>query len=113
MKFSKNKKLEKYIGEEIIDFLKKKGLYDLYYFNLEQYFNKIIKDCNDTLPSNVSVPIQDNCILGTKSEILNSVKFYFYQQHRQKIVILSFFHPLSDNRFQNICTAFYTKHSSV
>lgn len=44
MKFSKNKKLEKYIGEEIIDFLKKKGLYDLYYFNLEQYFNKIIKE---------------------------------------------------------------------
>lgn len=39
-------------------------------------FSKIIKDCNDTLPSNVSVPIQDNCILGTKSEILNSVKFY-------------------------------------
>lgn len=39
-------------------------------------FNKIIKDCNDTLPSNVSVAIEENCILGTQSEVLNSVKFY-------------------------------------
>lgn len=39
-------------------------------------FNTIIKDCNDTLPSNVSVAIEDNCILGTQSEVLNSVKFY-------------------------------------
>lgn len=39
-------------------------------------FNKIIKDCDDTLPSNVSVAIEDNCILGTQNEVLNSVKFY-------------------------------------
>lgn len=39
-------------------------------------FNKIIKDCNDTLPSNVSVAVEDNCILGTQSEVSNFVKFY-------------------------------------
>ena len=44
MKFSKNKKLEKYIPKDIINFLKKKDLYDLYYFNLEKCLSDQLKN---------------------------------------------------------------------
>lgn len=39
-------------------------------------FNKIIKDCNDTLPANVTVTIEDNCILGIQDEAAKMLKFY-------------------------------------
>ena len=54
MKFSKNKKLEKYITKDIINLLKKKGLYDLYYFNLEKCLSDQLK--ND-LNRQVNIPL--------------------------------------------------------
>lgn len=44
MKFSKERKLEKYIHPDIIEFLKQKNIYNQYYFNLEEYLNKKVKE---------------------------------------------------------------------
>lgn len=65
MKFSKEKKFEKYIGKEIIYFLKNKGLYNLYCFNLEKYLNNKVKDYPDNM---VNIPFTIGSFVWRNSE---------------------------------------------
>lgn len=44
MKFTTNRTLEIHINKDVVRFLKKKGIYNLYYFNLEQHLNKRYKE---------------------------------------------------------------------
>lgn len=65
MKFIKNKKLEKYITKDIINLLKKKGLYDLYYFNLEKCLSDQLKR---DLNRQVDIPLVIGSFIWTESK---------------------------------------------